>query len=229
MKAHGIDSTRCSSRSVDTADHDHAEGLSTTSSKDEIPVDIQQLGFTNPSLVTEDGAGYASLQRELDGYERLRHPAMEVKNEVNEYLGVLDDLHSLQTPSSSTRPKVYIVSDEVEGKCIHLQNQSHEYLELVDGNGSLTVASDTFISQAEFMEASDEYSVSRSQSCLYEEIPESLVDMDYDSGNNVPEEQYAGCVSVVDYADSLPTPKNKHEVYVDVLDYSDPLPCHSEA
>ena len=239
-------SPRCPTQTVDASDHNHV---------DEITVDIQELGFTNPSLVTEDDDGYASLQRELDGYEKLRHSVMEVKNQANEHLEVLDDQGSSPTPCSSTRPIVYMESDGVEGEYVHPQNQSHDYLELVDDTVSLPSCSEKFINQAESMETEDEFAASRTQSCLYEEIP---ADIDHDSGNTVPEEQYDGCVDVVNYTESNPTipksltkkavsmetqdcsgnlhqqasastnPKNKHEGYVDMVDYIDSLPSHSD-
>ena len=158
------------------------------------------MGFTNTSVVTGDDAGYEHLQRPLDGYERLRRAVMEMQIQP---WGDLDDVGSFPTPSTSTMPTVTMASEEVESEYLHTQNQSHEYLELVDDTGRTIVpsSSDEFAKQLESLAAEDEYTSSRTQSCIYEEIPVSLMNVGGKSGNTLQQ----GYVTYVDYSETSST------------------------
>ena len=160
------------------------------------------MGFTNTSIVTEGDAEYTHLQRQLDGYERLRQTFMETQTQPGDALEELDNTDSFPTPSTSTVSAVSMESEEVRSRYMHPLNHSHEYLELVDHNGRSTVpASEKFADQAASMSREDEYTTSRTQSCLYEDIPASLIKIHKESGSLLQQGQYEGYVNYVDYSD----------------------------
>ena len=134
--------------------HNRSEGLFTTETRDQIPANNeQQLGFINTSIVTENDAGYTGLQRQVDGYERLRHNAMEIDSESGDMLPQ-DIQDSSPTGSTSTNQSGSMETEIDEPGYLHPRNQSHEYLELVF----------------------DEHPADQTQSSLYDEIPASLVE-----------------------------------------------------
>ena len=160
-----------------------------------------QMGFINIPTVTEDENEYTHLQKYIEGYERLCVPVKE--NQTNVYLELLDVIDSYPAPSTSTETAVSMESDDAEGRYLHPQSRSPEYLDLMDDRVSPTPRPVTLTNQAESIETDGKYTGSKTQSSLYEEIPAFLVNTEDDSGNIILQGLCEGYVDNVDNSDSL--------------------------
>ena len=168
-----------------------------TSGNDVIHEDTLQMAFTNRavSMVTEDGAGYTSLEKEMEligSQVKSEHPQPKPQSDVYE-----------EIPDSSN------IGHSEAGYNLPL-SQYEGYDNAVDVH--LPPSSGSYINQAVTKGTQDEhgYDYPQTQPDVYEEIPDSSTVGHKEAGYNPPLSQYGGYENAVDESRYIPPSSGRY-------------------